>query len=329
MSEPVWGDVPENTTGLRISKIIDNSETGSSVTRKFLYKDINGQFSNVIIARQPLFTEVLNKTKTCINNPPPGSTGGAIPYGLERFNYYALTSSNVNQLNASHPNMFYKSVQEVIEGKSTIVHNYSIDTDYFGEVRKGVDIKSAPWTNFGWNNGREVLTKYFDSNNNLVRMVENNYEEDNTRKVQVDGFAIRKNYDDPVIQNVTKTCKAEDLDDTIEATYCTTNHSHWYLTSDLYKNCHASGANNVTSVYKGACYGKNIGDVVVFEDRLDNLDVVQYKNISRFDYLKSQKVIDYLGGTSVISQTEYFYNNPSHHQLTNKKTTKLDLIVNE
>jgi len=329
MSEAIWGDVPENTTGLRISKIIDNSESGALVARKFLYKDINGQFSNAIIARQPVFTEVLNKTKTCINNPPGGSTGGAIPYGLERFNYNALTSSNVNQLNASHPNLFYKVVQEVIEGKSTIVHNYSIDTDYFGEVRKGVDIKSAPWTNFGWNNGREILTKYLDSNNNLVRMVENNYEEDNTRKLQVDGFAIRKNYDDPVIQNVTKICTAEDLDDTIDVTVCAANHQHRYIVSDWYKNCHAIGAQNVTQTYKGSCYGKNAGDVVVFEDRLDNLDIVQYKNISRFDYLKSQKSTDYLDGKELKTETQYFYNNPVHLQLTAQKTIYPDSSINE
>lgn len=329
MSDPVWGDVQANIEGLRISKIVDNSENGIATTRKFLYKDVDGQYSNAIRARQPTFTEVLNKTKTCISTPPAGSTGGAIPYGLERFTYNALTSSNINQLNALHPNLFYKTVQEIVEGKSKIVHTYSIDTDYFGEVRHGVNIKSAPWTNFGWNNGREILTKYLDNNNNVVRTVENNYVEDNARKVQVDGFAIRKNYDNPVVQNVTKTCKIEDLDDTIDATYCTANHAHIWSTTDWYKNCHAIGAQNVTQTYKGACYGKNVGDVVVFEDRLDNLDVVQYKNISHFDYLKSQKVTDYLNGVPVKEETQYFYNNPLHHQLVSKKTIHPDLVTNE
>ncbi|CAA7195243.1 hypothetical protein [Chryseobacterium potabilaquae] len=330
VAEPIYGNVQVDIAGLRINKIIDNSENGIATTRKFIYKDLNDQFSNAVVTREPIFTQGLYKTKTCVRNPPAGSTTtGPIAYGLERFIYNVLTSSNINQLNALHPNVFYKTVQEIVEGKSTIVHNYSIDTDYFGKMIYGGDIKSAPWTNFGWNNGREILTKYLDSNNNLIKTVEMNYEEDKKRKIQIDGLAIRKNYEDPVVHDVVQRCKAEDLNSTLDVTYCITKHSHTYSTTDWYKNCHSFGAQNITQTHKGICFGKNVGDVVIIDDRLDNLDVVQYKNISHFDYLKSQKITEYLEGVAMKTETEYFYNNFFHHQLTNKKTITPDLVINE
>ncbi|WP_353151454.1 hypothetical protein [Chryseobacterium sp.] len=325
IAEPVYGDVQTDIPGVRISKIVDNSENGVAMTRKFIYKDIGEPFSNAIVVREPVFTEGLNKTRTCVQNPLPGSTGGAIPWGVERFTYYALTSSNINQLNATHPNLFYKTVQEVIDGKSTVVHQYSIETDYFGQILRGADIKSAPWTNFGWNNGKEILTKYLDSGNNIVRMLEMSYEEDSTRKFQVDGFAIRKNYDVPVSMNVTQTCTAANINAMYEQTYCTTNHNHFRKSSDGYKNCYTPGANNVTLLYKHQCYGKNIGDIITFDDQLDNLDIVQYKNISHFEYLKSIKTTDYFNGNAMKTETQYFYNNPKHTQLTSQKTIFPDL----
>lgn len=328
-AEPVYGDVQTDIPGVRIGKIVDNSENGVATTRRFVYKDIGESFSNAIVVREPVFTEGLNKTRTCVQNPLPGSTGGSIPWGVERFTYYALTSSNINQLNATHPNLFYKTVQEIIDGKSTIVHQYSTETDYFGQILRGADIKSAPWTNFGWSNGNEILTKYLDSGNNIVRMLEMKYEEDTTRKFQVDGFAIRKNYDVPVSMNVTQTCTAANINATYEQTYCTTNHNHFRKSVDGYKNCYALGANNVTLLYKHQCYGKNIGDVISLDDQLDNLDIVQYKNISHFQFLKSQKTTDYLNGNAMKTETKYFYNNPKHTQLTSQETIFPDLSTAE
>jgi hypothetical protein len=328
-AEAVYGDVQTDIPGVRISKIVDNSESGIATTRKFIYKDIGESISDARVVREPVFTEGLNKTRTCYQNPPAGSTGGSIPWGVERFSYYALTSSNINQLNATHPNVFYKTVQEVIDGKSTVVHQYSIETDYFGKILRGADIKSAPWTNFGWNNGNEIFTRYLDSGNNIVRTLEMNYEEDPTRKFQVDGFAIRKNYDVPVSMNVTQTCSANNVNAMYEQTYCTTNHNHFRKSVDGYKNCYTPGANNITLFYKHQCYGKNIGEVITFDDQLDNLDIVQYKNISYFQYLKSRKTTDYLSGNTIKTETQYFYNNPNHRQLTDEKTIFQDMSSTE
>jgi len=325
----VRGDREVPIGGLRISKIIDNTENGAATTRKFVYKDLNEQTSEAEVVRTPEFEEQLKFTRTCTTSPNPGNPGSGINTGVEQFPYYAVTSSNINQLYATHPNVFYKTVQEIVEGKSNIIHKYSTDTDVFGNILYGNNIRNSQWTNAGWNNGRETFTKYLDGSNNLVRTVEMNYVEDPARKYQVDGFSIRKNYDNPVAQNVSRTCTADDVTRTIDVTYCTASHSHHYRVADWYKNCYAPGANNVTQQYKDICYGKAVGEVIAFDDYLDNLDIMQYKNISYFEYLKSQKTTDYLNGKEMKAETEYFYNNPHHTQLNKKKTTYPDLSVDE
>ncbi len=319
VAQPVYGNAEVEVPGLRIHKIINNADGHGITVKKFVYKDLNDEFSHAIINKQPVFEEGLNKTRTCIHNPPPGSTGSAFPYGIEKFSYHVMTSSNMNELNASHPNIFYKTVQEIIEGKSNVIHHFSIDTDYHGKLLYGADIRSAPWTNFGWNNGREILTKYLDSNNNLVRTVETNYEEDNSKKYAVDGFAIRKNYENPVSMNVIQKCKAGDITATYEQTVCTTHHTHFRKSSDGFKKCFMFGANNITQIYKHPCYGKNINEIIVYDDQLDNLDIIQYKNISYFESIKSKKTTDYLNGSPVTNNIEYFYTSPSHHQRQKKK----------
>jgi len=62
--------------------------------------------------------------------------------------------------------------------------------------------------------------------------------------------------------------------------------------------------------------------------QFDNLDYVLYKNISRFSYLSNQKTTDFFNGTPVRTETEYFYDNPSH-QLSKQKTTASDSTVYE
>lgn len=68
-----------------------------------------------------------------------------------------------------------------------------------------------------------------------------------------------------------------------------------------------------------ACYGKNVG-FVINTPYIDNLDVNEYRTISYWSYLSSEKTTDYLDGTPVQTQTEYFYDNPSNYQLSRQKT---------
>ncbi|WP_426480168.1 hypothetical protein [Chryseobacterium sp. R2ACT005] len=327
--DAVYGDREAPIGGLRIAKIVDTTENGVASTRKFVYRDLNEQFTEATVLRTPAFEEQLKFTRPCAIIPNPGNPGSGYPSGMEAFPYTMVTSTNINQLFATHPNVFYKTVQEIVEGKSNIIHKYSVVSDDFGKVLLGDNIRNSVWTNLGWNNGRELQTQYLDAGNNLLRTVDMNYEEDNSRKYQVDGYSIRKNYDNPNPRNVTYTCTAADITKMISFTYCSANHSHFYSSTDGYKNCYAFGANNVTNDYKTRCYGKNAGEVITYEEQLDNLDIMQYKNISHFEYLKSQKTTDYLNGNAMKTETQYFYNNPKHTQLTNQKTIFPDLSTTE
>jgi hypothetical protein len=60
----------------------------------------------------------------------------------------------------------------------------------------------------------------------------------------------------------------------------------------------------------------------------ENLDMVLYKNISRFTYLQSQTTTDYLNGKALVTTTNYFYDNPNHFQLTKEETTFPDGTLN-
>ncbi|SDQ40737.1 hypothetical protein SAMN05421664_1488 [Chryseobacterium soldanellicola] len=62
-------------------------------------------------------------------------------------------------------------------------------------------------------------------------------------------------------------------------------------------------------------------------NNFENLDMIMYKNISRFTYLQSQITTDYLNGNPVVSSTQYFYTNPAHYQLTLKESTTPDGVV--
>ena len=63
---------------------------------------------------------------------------------------------------------------------------------------------------------------------------------------------------------------------------------------------------------------------------LSNLDVVEYNNISYQKFLEKKIVTDYINDTpSLVTTTEYFYNNPAHYQLTDQKTTFPDSTLQE
>ncbi|WP_419868702.1 hypothetical protein [Chryseobacterium sp. CT-SW4] len=82
--------------------------------------------------------------------------------------------------------------------------------------------------------------------------------------------------------------------------------------------------------YLGAISRRKIFEPVLSNDtwnNFENLDATYYKNISRFTYLQSQKSTDYFNGVPVKTETEYFYNNPLHHQLTSQKVTDPDLSI--
>ncbi|KFF17456.1 hypothetical protein [Chryseobacterium sp. JM1] len=244
--------------GYRIKSTVDTPNDGLPVTRKYNYVNDQGEYS-IHQTREPLFKEDRNAGSTCAGSLASAQT--------LLFNYTAITSSNIGRLFSSNPNIFYDTVEEEIEGKGKIIHHFSAVKDFSGSLIKGSPIISAPWTNFGWNNGKEILTVYKDNANTTLKKVEYNFAEDASRTSYMGAISRRKLFE-PVLMNST-----------------------W--------------------------------------NDFENLDAVYYKNISRFTYLKNQKTTDYLNGVPIKTETEYFYTNPAHYQLSRQKTTFPDGIINE
>lgn len=247
--------------GYRIASTVDTPNDGLPITRKYNYIRANGDYSTNI-TREPVFIEERGAGSLCmgsLNSLPTMST------------YIAITSSNIGRLFSFNPNIFYDTVEEQIEGNGKIIHQFSAEIDYPGNPIKGGPIISAPWTNSGWKNGKELLTVYKDNGGTTLKTVENTYAEDPTRTSYLGGISRRKIYQ-PL----------------------------------------ATNGNNAT-----------------WDPDYPHMDVVYYKNISRFTYLQTQKTTEYFNGTPTETKTEYFYTNPSHYQLNKQKTTFTDASINE
>ncbi|MFP7658361.1 hypothetical protein [Chryseobacterium proteolyticum] len=250
--------------GYRVSSTVDTPVDGLPITRKYKYIRDNGEYS-INITRDPVFRENRTVGSLCIGS------NDIMPPLLS--NYNAITSSNIGRLFSFNPNIFYDTVEEVIEGKGKIVHYFNSNQDYWGNTLRGSSIISAPWTNSGWDNGKETKTVYKDNADITLKIIESNYVEDPARTFYLGAISRRKIYD-PIATNGTGP-----YDDT------------W--------------------------------------NDFANMDVVYYKNISRFTYLQSQKTTDYFNGNPIETKTEYFYTNPSHYQLNKQKITFPDASISE
>jgi hypothetical protein len=140
-------------------------------------------------------------------------------------------------------------------------------------------------------------------------------------------YAFRLRFFWPFQQSVTKVCTQDDKDKVYHHNVCTTDHNHtWWIPTG---KCIAFGAHNVDQPEYDLCHYHQVGETVYYWQQINNLDVIEYQNISYWHYLQSQKTTDFINGNKVSTETEYFYNSPSHYQLTSKKTTLPDKSLQE
>ncbi|WP_304342663.1 hypothetical protein [Chryseobacterium koreense] len=300
--------------GFRVAKTIDNPVSGSQIVKNYEYMD--GNESTVHIVRKPYFLENQTTRSYC-----------EISYAWNDLLFISLTSNNINRLVSSHPNIFYSMVTEKIIGKGKTVHYYNVNADYFGKTLKGNDISTAPWTNFGWDNGKEIKTIYYDEQGKIVKKVEYEYVEDENRKKYIDGISYRKNYVLKLTNDVTIPCTAENVNEVHYRRYCITAHRHIFELSS--GDCIADGYHNKDFPFYGYCYHKPIGSVVITPNVFENIDFVQYKSYSYFPYLKSEKTTDYLNNSPLVTEIRYFYNNQNYHGLSVRKSIFPDGSIEE
>jgi len=312
-------EIPDNIPvgGLRVKEIASYDAAGSPpIIKKYNYNTGTAGMSSGIQVKKPYFIDRSTSGRFC-------KLDSSL---FDEFPYINITSDNLNPLYPSHPEFFYKSVIESTgtDGGYTL-HEFSTERDNYGKIMQGSDIRSAPWTNFGWNNGRELVSKYYDKNNSLLKMIVNEYDKDDNRQYSVRGLRVRTDYDLlTFIPDPTRVCTSEDANKKYTETDCLAVHYHNFYNG----RCIADGANNVDRTTYDECFGQP-GASFTHSEIVNNLSIIQYENISYFTFLKSQKTTDYLGGQEVKSETQYFYNNPKHVQLTSKKTIDPELSANE
>ncbi|REC41606.1 hypothetical protein DRF67_21180, partial [Chryseobacterium pennipullorum] len=84
-------------------------------------------------------------------------------------------------------------------------------------------------------------------------------------------------------------------------------------------------ANNVEKSNPNHCYQKPLGYQLVHQYAIENLDIVEYDNISYQKYLKTVTSTDYMNNQPMKpTVTENSYDSNLHYQLTSKKTSHSD-----
>ncbi|HCA06167.1 hypothetical protein [Chryseobacterium sp.] len=162
------------------------------------------------------------------------------------------------------------------------------------------NISSSPWTNRGWSNGAELKSLTLRKNSgsstlDIIQEKENIYGKNDAVVFELKNFTGKKLYD--------FGCGGQLV------------HPYTCTAGDVIK------PNNM-------CTGLTAGTAINLPD-LENLNINEYRSISYWHYLKSQKTTDYLVGMPVKTETEYFYNNSAHYQLNHQKTTFPDGKIGE
>lgn len=283
-----------DTGGVRIKSTKDvDTPTSQNIYKRYYYAHKDDlTHSSGQKGNNPYYVDVAKWQTSC---------GVGVCTYVENSNVILSSSSMIPLYNTETSSCLYPFVT-ISEGgdqfeKGGEMKEFKIRRDNAGSNIWGSGgLSSAPWTNRGWDNGSELKSTILRKNSSTLEVVqekENIYEKNDNNTFELKSFAGRKLYDMICPANYSYTCTATDV---------------------------AAAGNE--------CSGKAVG-TQVYLTNVDNISVTEYRNISYWHYLKSQKTTDFLNGLPVVTQTEYFYNNPSNYQLSKQKVTFPDAIVNE
>lgn len=267
------------TGGVRVKSTMDKSGNGISNYKKYIYSDADP-------GKKPVYFDQ-NTVRTYCS---VGTENEWLPCNFRDNTYLIVNSSSLFSLfDTGSSNCYYGSVNISHGGdnyeKGGENRTFTISRDYWANQIQGSTIWSAPWTNFGWDNGNEIYSSTFDSHHNPIQKVWKNYRTKDVHTKEVKSYSVRKNYE--INCNITSQHHCTNFE--------TTNYP------------------------QNPCFGQPVNKLVQLND-VSNLDIAEYKAISTFSYLQSQTTEDYLDGAPLITTTEYFFDNPNHYQLTDQRT---------
>lgn len=260
------------------------------------------------------------------------SIGVGVAY--KEFQDIVITSSSLSNLYNNGNNVFYKYVS-ISHGGDGFENGgeekeFVVNRDYQGNpIYNSKDIRSAPYTNYGWNNGLEINSKIYKKHGtslDIISQTENTYTKDDSKTVEMINYSSRKNFENIMEKLVVYTCTSDDVSKLYYRNICTANHQHNIWIANY--NCIALGANNqIVVAGQHACFGHQPNETVTYSDQLQNIDIVEYKNISYNFNLSSVKETNYFYNNtnaltgSIVNTKTFNYSSPSHNNLTSQTTT--------
>ncbi len=325
------------TGGTRIKRIIANDPITNNIdTTRYYYNEYgNLDESSGEIGSKGYYISTRIDRLECM-----------IPCSYVDCEYYVLESNSFIPLfNTGNNNIYYEYVT-VSKGGDNFrnggeTHKFKIHRDDRGYTLIGDGFTQSPasWTNFGWDNGLELSVRTFKIDNNVLKTVTlltNHYVNDERRADTAYSYAITKNFEticDP--SNLIHYCTEEDKNSFSERNYCNNtdpNHKHvWFMFIDE-TMCIASGANNVTEIVWHPCHPFPVGYPLPYPDALENLNVIEYMNLSSWNYLSNSTLHEYNTDNSgeIVKTTNYYYDNPQHLQISRiKKNESFGIIESQ
>lgn len=247
-----------------------------------------------------------------------------------------MSSSNKSNLFQVNNNVYYQYVT-IARGENLNAgfeeHEFTISFDSPAEQIWGNNpLKDVASSNTAWDNGREKYVRYFSNKAGhpvLVREVFNHYVTDLRAYSESKSFVFLKTFE-PVCQlDAVIECSAEDAVATSSYYQCTANHDHNYRTPWPWEiqtaHCMANDSNLTEFIIYHPCYGKP-NQTIILPYNLDFIDGMMYRNISDWAYLDKKIETSYSanGANPLVTETQYFYDNPAHLLLSRSLVNNSD-----
>jgi YD repeat-containing protein len=346
----LWSTMTLEYYDQEIEHITMNIETGGSRIKKIVAKD-------PITGNENIMTYYYNKYDNLSESSgDPGTMGYFISKRINRMKcsipcsyfdceYYVLGSeSQIPLVNSGNSNIYYRYVTVSNGGENFEnggeTHEFIINRDVPGNplINTGFAQNGACYSNIGWDNGLEKSVEVFKIANNekiLLTNTKNFYKQDNRNFTDAYSYSVMKNFDMECTRNHHYTCTAADANKKWKRIACNTNHHHFYWKPGVPFDgsddpiCIAPGASNSTYWQYHPCWGTP-GLELVYQDQIENLNIIEYINYSFWSYLDSTSIIEYDqdGNNPITTFQKYYYDNDKHIQLTRtlKKDSKGNLI---
>jgi len=331
---PVTTEQNIETGGSRIEQIISHDPIldDDNIIRYYY-----GNYESLDISSGDRGQEAYYIGRQSKNDECAFSSGNTMPY-LKTVKI--LSSSSLTPLfNTGNNNIYYRYVNVSLGGDNFEnggeEHIYTIHRDIRGRCLSysGEEVLSAPWSNVGWDNGQEersFIYKIGDNSSRInVKETIFSYEEDERKYEESKGYSVVKRYELLNPAPPVHICTEEDMTKSYSYHVCVNNnslHHHVYFITGGDSYCislSGGGANNQLITFDHPCKPFYPGYPLPLTYNIANLDIMEYKNIGFWTYLKSEETIQYdddgLNPTSTI--VNYFYDNPEHVQLTRIEST--------